>query len=277
MRPWRIYNGVVPFMKTIVLFIFLSAPLHAEAQGLPELQQAFNYAAAKAGPAVVSVQVLREETVAVLEPEYFFGYIIPSERIYSYNSAGLGSGVIIDERGYVLTNLHVVQNAVRIKITTQDAKGVKKQWLAAVAGRSPDLDIALLKIKGGAGFPFLALNGKTSLKIGDFVMAVGYPFGFGQTVTSGIVSALNASLPVEGRRYEKLIQTDAAINHGNSGGPLVNLKGEVVGINTAIASPTGVFAGVGFAVPASEIQHFVSNYIPAGGTSWDSVLNQYHW
>lgn len=248
-------------MRTIILLALFLSPLHAPAQGVAELQQAFNYAAAKAGPAVVSVKVLKEETQAVWEPDYFFGYSLPSEKLYRYQSAGIGSGVIIDKRGYVLTNLHVVENAVRIKIVTQDEKGLEKEWLAVPAGHDPALDLALLKIQGGGVFPWLDLNGEAVLKVGDFVIAVGYPFGFKQTVTSGIISALKAGLPVEGRRYENLIQTDAAVNHGNSGGPLLNLKGEVVGINTAIASPTGVFAGMGFAVPASEIKRVLGDLL----------------
>ena len=236
----------------ITLFFFLSAA--AGAQDLGGLQQAFNAAAAKAGPAVVSVQVVKEETQSVLEPDYYFGYALPSERTYRWRSAGIGSGVIIDPRGYVLTNRHVVEDAVRIRIVTQDAKGVEKTWMAEPAGADPALDVALLKIKGGGVFPYLELNGDGGLKVGDFVLAVGYPFGFKQTVTSGIISALNAALPVEGRKYEGLIQTDAAINQGNSGGPLLNLKGEVIGLNTAIASPTGAFAGMGFAIPAAEIK-----------------------
>lgn len=241
-------------MKTLLLLAGLCCPAPAGAQALGELQQAFNAAAAKAGPAVVSVQVLKEETQTVLEPDHYFGYMLPSERTYRYQSGGLGSGVIIDPRGYVLTNRHVAEDAVRIKVITQDARGVEKEWMASLAGTDPALDLALLKIRGGGAFPALDLAGDTPVKVGDFVMAVGYPFGFKQTVTSGIISALKASLRVEGRKYENLIQTDAAINQGNSGGPLLNLKGEVIGLNTAIASPTGVFAGMGFAVPASEIK-----------------------
>lgn len=241
-------------MKVLILLAALALPAPARAQGMPELQRIFNDVAAKAGPAVVSVQVIKEETQAVVEPDYYFGYMLPSEKLYRYRSAGLGSGVIIDKRGYVLTNKHVVQGALRIKVITQDVRGVEKEWMAAITGVDPALDVALLKITGGGPFPWLELGDGTPLKVGDFVMAVGYPFGFKQTVTSGIISALNSSLPVEDRKYEHLIQTDAAINQGNSGGPLVNLNAQVIGLNTAIASPTGVFAGMGFAVPASEIK-----------------------
>lgn len=248
-------------MKTTLMMTLLLLPAALRAQGVPELQQALNAAAAKAGPAVVSVKVVREEMQSVVEPEYYFGYALPSEKLYRYDVAGLGSGVIIDELGYVLTNLHVIEDAVRIRVVSQDARGKEKEWMASVAGKDPALDIALLKIKGAGPFPALKLASAAGLKIGDLVIAVGYPFGFGQTFTSGIISALNAKLPVEGRRYEKLIQTDAAINRGNSGGPLLNLNGEVIGVNTAIASPTGVFAGMGFAVPASEIKRVLDDLL----------------
>ena len=248
-------------MRKSILFSLLLLPAGAFAQ-LAELQQAYNSAAAKAGPAVVSVQVIKEETQSVLEPDYYFGYDLPTARVYRYKSEGVGSGVIVDKRGYVLTNRHVVEDSVRIRVVTQDARGVEKEWLATVTGTDPALDLAVLKIRAnGAAFPYLDLDTAGQPKVGDFVLAVGYPFGFKQTVTSGIISAVNASLPVEGRRMEKLIQTDAAINHGNSGGPLLNLKGEVIGINSAIASPTGVFAGMGFAIPASEIKRVLDDLL----------------
>lgn len=244
--------------KYFLIFILLTAlafpASYAQAGALEELQETYNAVAAKASKAVVSVQVVREEAQKVLEPEYFFGYVIPQERIYRHQTAGIGSGVIINSRGYVLTNYHVVEDAVDIKITMKDENGTEKTYMAGSVASDPALDIALLKVKEGGEFPFLDLNYSEKLKVGNMVMAVGYPFGFKQTVTSGIISALNAKLPVNGKRYEHLIQTDAAINPGNSGGPLLNLKGEVIGINTAIASPSGAFAGMGFAVPASEIK-----------------------
>ncbi|PIU20760.1 MAG: hypothetical protein COT18_00505 [Elusimicrobia bacterium CG08_land_8_20_14_0_20_59_10] len=248
-------------MKLLLLLALLLSPAAARAQALAELQRAYNSAAAKAGPAVVSVKVVKEETETVVEPDYYFGYMVPSEKLYRYHSAGLGSGVIVDKRGYVLTNLHVVEDAVKIRLVTQNAKGVEKEWMASAVAADPALDLALLKIDDDGPFPWLDLSAGAGARVGDLVLAVGYPFGFKQTFTSGIISALNASLPVEGRKYEKLIQTDAAINHGNSGGPLLNLKGEIVGINTAIASPTGVFAGMGFAVPASEIKRVLPDLL----------------
>jgi len=244
--------------KSFFILAFLIAaacPATAVHAGvLEELQETYNTVAAKASKAVVSVQVVREEAQKVVEPEYFFGYVIPQERIYRHQTAGIGSGVIINSRGYVLTNYHVVEDAVDIKITMKDENGTEKTYMAGSVASDPALDIALLKVKEGGEFPFLELNYSEKLSVGNMVMAVGYPFGFKQTVTSGIISALNAKLPVNGKRYEHLIQTDAAINPGNSGGPLLNLKGEVIGINTAIASPSGAFAGMGFAVPSTEIK-----------------------
>ncbi|MCR4821205.1 MAG: trypsin-like peptidase domain-containing protein [Elusimicrobiales bacterium] len=244
--------------KSFFILAFLIAaacPVTAVHAGvLEELQETYNTVAAKASKAVVSVQVVREEAQKVVEPEYFFGYVIPQERIYRHQTAGIGSGVIINSRGYVLTNYHVVEDAVDIKITMKDENGTEKTYMAGSVASDPALDIALLKVKEGGEFPFLELNYSEKLSVGNMVMAVGYPFGFKQTVTSGIISALNAKLPVNGKRYEHLIQTDAAINPGNSGGPLLNLKGEVIGINTAIASPSGAFAGMGFAVPSTEIK-----------------------
>lgn len=247
------------------LFVFAllvyapSAKIYAG--NLEDLQASYNEVAAKAAKAVVSVQVLREEAQHVIEPEYFFGYVIPQEKIYTQRTSGIGSGVIIDPRGYVLTNYHVVEDAVNIKITTQDEAGNEKTYMATSVASDPALDIALLKIKEKNSFPYLEMNSEANLKVGNIVVAVGYPFGFKQTVTSGIISALNAQLPVQGKRYEHLIQTDAAINPGNSGGPLLNLRGEIIGINTAIASPSGAFAGMGFAVPSSAIKPILEDML----------------
>jgi len=244
-------------MKKIILIAgLLLAPYPASAQtpAVAELQKTFNTVAANVKKAVVSVQIVGEKTSRVTVPEYFFGYVVPQERIMKRQIAGEGSGVVIDSRGYVLTNLHVVDDAVQIKIVFQDESGKETAYNAQTVGSDPAIDIALLKIDGKGPFPALRLNPDAAGKVGDFVIAVGYPFGFKQTVTSGIISALNVKLPVEGRSYEDLIQTDAAINPGNSGGPLINMDGDIIGINQSIASPTGTFAGLGFAVPAYVIK-----------------------
>ena len=155
-----------------------------------------------------------------------------------------GSGVIVDAGGgIVMTNHHVVRDADEIHVALQDGRSFK----AELVGSDPDLDVAILKIDG-AGLSEVALADSSQLEVGDFVVAIGNPFGLGQTVTTGVVSALGRSgLGIEG--YENFIQTDASINPGNSGGALVNLAGELVGINTAIISPAGGNVGIGFAIP----------------------------
>jgi len=172
-----------------------------------------------------------------------------------------GSGVIVDaEHGYIVTNNHVVavgQNQ-KIEVTLKD----KRHFSATLVGRDPETDIAVLKIDAPnlVAVPF---GDSERLEVGDFVLAVGNPFGLGQTVTSGIVSALGRSgLGIEG--YEDFIQTDAAINPGNSGGALVNLKGELVGINTAILGPAGGNVGIGFAVPANLVRTIMRELIQSG-------------
>ena len=157
-----------------------------------------------------------------------------------------GSGVIVDaRRGYVLTNSHVVANAGEVQVTLKD----RRTYPARLVGTDPGTDIALLQLDA-PDLTAVPLGDSGRLQVGDVVIAIGNPFGLGQTVTSGIVSALGRSgLGIEG--YEDFIQTDASINPGNSGGALVNSRGELVGINTAILGPTGSNIGIGFAVPVN--------------------------
>ena len=163
--------------------------------------------------------------------------------------SSLGSGVIIDPEGYILTNNHVVENADEIRVSLDDGDAQGRNGLEAkIVGRDPKTDVALIKIVAKAPLVAAALGDSSSLQVGDWVIAIGNPFGLGHTVTVGVVSAKGRTL---GGNYDDFIQTDASINPGNSGGPLLNLRGEVVGINTAIASRTGQSAGIGFAVPVN--------------------------
>jgi len=170
-----------------------------------------------------------------------------------------GSGVIVDaEAGLVLTNHHVIENAAEIAVTLKD----RRSFTAELVGSDPATDIALLRIEAD-GLTELALGDSDSLRVGDYVIAIGNPFGLGQTVTSGIVSALGRSgLNIEG--YEDFIQTDASINPGNSGGALVNLGGDLVGINTAIIGPAGGNVGIGFAVPSNMARAVAEQLIAFG-------------
>ncbi len=170
-----------------------------------------------------------------------------------------GSGVIINARaGYVLTNNHVVAKATKIAVTLRDGR----KYTAKLIGADPETDIALLKIPA-QNLTAVPLANSDRLEVGDFVVAIGNPFGLGQTVTSGIVSALGRTgLGIEG--YEDFIQTDASINPGNSGGALVNLRGKLVGINTAILAPNGNSVGIGFAIPSNMVNQVVKHLIKNG-------------
>ncbi len=234
-------------------FLFMPAAVPAAAQDAARsLQKAFNDAAARAGKAVVSIEVVREGAARVVEPEYFFGYMMPMERVYRYDIEGVGSGVIVDPDGYILTNYHVVEGAKAIKVKMLNEKGRERTFIAEPAGGDAEMDLAVLKMRSRERFPFLRLAAEKTPKIGDWAIAVGFPFGLRQTVTAGIVSARGVSLKIQGRNYSNLLQTDAAINQGNSGGALLDIDGDVIGINTAIISPSGAFAGMSYAVPAAE-------------------------
>ncbi len=169
---------------------------------------------------------------------HFFGQQMP----HQYKQRGLGSGVIVSPDGYILTNNHVVGHADEIHVTLLD----KREFTAKVVGKDPKTDLALIKIDTNQPLPAASLGDSDVTEVGDWVVAIGSPFGFNLTVTSGIVSAKGRAL---GGNYDNFIQTDASINPGNSGGPLFNTYGQVIGINTAIYSSTGSNAGIGFAIP----------------------------
>lgn len=175
--------------------------------------------------------------------DHFFGG--PGQKRESIQKA-LGTGVIIDEDGYILSNFHVVKNATRIKVKLMDGK----EYKAKIVGTDPRTDLALLKIDVKKKLQSAPIGDSDELQIGDWGIAIGNPFGLNHTFTVGIISAKGRSGIInDASKYENYIQTDAAINPGNSGGPLVNIKGEVIGINTAIATPSGGNVGIGFAIP----------------------------
>src|SRR5580693_6279357 len=169
----------------------------------------------------------------------------------SIRERSLGSGVIVDAKGYIVTNRHVVEKADRIRVKLQDdPPGMLHD--AKVIGLDSETDLAVIKIEPEKPLPVAKLGNSDSMQVGDWVLAVGSPFGLSETVTAGIVSAKGRDI-VPGRQFQTFIQTDAAINPGNSGGPLVNMNGEVIGINTAILSETNAYAGVGFALPSKTV------------------------
>jgi len=173
-------------------------------------------------------------------------------------ATSLGSGFIIDAAGYVVTNNHVIAEADEIKVVLNDDTELK----AEVVGRDPKTDLALLKVESEKSLPFVSFGDSDTVRVGDWVLAIGNPFGFGKTVTAGIISARSRDL--EAGPYDDFLQTDAPINRGNSGGPLFNLDGKVIGINTAIFSPSGGSVGIGFATPARLAEHVIGQLRQSG-------------
>lgn len=214
-------------------------------------------------PAIVNISVKGKREVRQRLPDalrFFFGPNSPQEQVRERPFRGLGSGVIINaEEGYVVTNNHVIDDATEILVTLKDGR----EFDATVVGTDKRSDVALLKIENGKNLTDIELGDSSELRVGDFVVAIGNPFGLGQTVTSGIVSALGrAGLGIE--ELENFIQTDAAINSGNSGGALVTLDGKLIGINTAILGPNGGNIGIGFAIPSDMMNHLVQQLIEFG-------------
>ena len=212
-------------------------------------------------PAVVSVRVEGTASQGQKIPEEFkrfFGDDLPDQPAQPFE--GLGSGVIINaSKGYVLTNNHVINQAQKISIQLNDGR----EFDAKLIGSDDQSDIALLQIQNPSKLTQIAIADSDKLRVGDFAVAVGNPFGLGQTATSGIVSALGRSgLNLEG--LENFIQTDASINRGNSGGALVNLNGELIGINTAILAPDGGNIGIGFAIPSNMVKNLTAQMVQYG-------------
>jgi Do/DeqQ family serine protease len=220
----------------------------------------FTYAAETAVDAVVYVKVVSSSGASSdLSSlfEYFFGYGTPQQR----EKVGSGSGVIIREDGYIVTNNHVIEGADKIQVTLNN----NQTYDAVLVGTDPATDVALLKIEAN-GLPTIPFGDSDKLRLGEWVIAIGSPYNLRSTITAGIVSAKGRSMPnTSGEfRIESFIQTDAAVNPGNSGGALVDKKGNLVGINTAIISQTGSYAGYSFAVPSNMVKKIVSDLIDFG-------------
>lgn len=200
--------------------------------------------------------------------DFFFGDGTPREQIIrTQPRVGFGSGVILSEDGYIVTNNHVIADADEITVTLNDNRTLE----ARLIGADEKTDLALIKVESDGGLEFLPVGNSDDLKIGEWVIAVGNPFNLTSTVTAGIVSAKARSLGVYNGGIESFIQTDAAINQGNSGGALVNARGELVGINAVLSSPTGSYAGYGFAIPTSIMTKVVAD-LKEFGTVQRAVL-----
>lgn len=252
------------YLLTIALFLLFGQlavaelPASADGQVLPSLAPMLE----RVTPAVVNVSTSKRirayDSPLFKDPffRHFFG--IPEQPTEKQNQS-LGSGVVIDARkGLIVTNHHVIDKADEITVTLRDGRTLS----ANIVGTDSETDVALLKVSADNLTALVTAN-SDNLRVGDFVVAIGNPFGLGQTVTSGIVSALGRSgLGIEG--YEDFIQTDASINPGNSGGALVNLRGELVGINTAIFAPSGGNVGIGFAIPVNMVEQVIQHLAEFG-------------
>ena len=249
------------FCSVICMILFAVSQIGVKAQSNVGLD--FTFAAEKTVHGVVHIQC--ETTVQSVFYDDFFSFLLPPQsRERSYQTSG--SGVIISEDGYVITNNHVVQDAETINVVLND----KRSFVARLVGNDPSSDLAVIKIEAD-GLEPLQFGNSDEVKIGEWVLAVGNPFNLTSTVTAGIVSAKARNINILGNKMsnapiESFIQTDAAVNPGNSGGALVNLKGELVGINTAIASSTGSYTGYSFAIPSNIVRKVTSDLIQYGMT-----------
>lgn len=249
------------FCSVICIILFAVSQIGVKAQSNGGLD--FTFAAEKTVHGVVHIQC--ETTIQSVFYDDFFSFLLPPQtRERSYQTSG--SGVIISEDGYIITNNHVVQDAETINVVLND----KRSFVARLIGNDPSSDLAVIKIDAD-GLEPLEFGNSDEVKIGEWVLAVGNPFNLTSTVTAGIVSAKARNINILGNKMsnapiESFIQTDAAVNPGNSGGALVNLKGELVGINTAIASSTGSYTGYSFAIPSNIVRKVTSDLIQYGVT-----------
>jgi serine protease Do len=273
---WRIWTGAAAVAAVIGAIAFYQAGtcatvVAAEQPAAPpalekahSLSDAFAWVADRVKPAVVSIIATKYITMPrmhrYLNP-FFFDFDNQDEDTprrggrggegaRRFKQEGLGTGFIIDRSGYIVTAHHVIKGVDELKVFLAD----KRQFDAKVVGTDPKTDLAVIKING-KDLPTVPLGDSEAVRVGDWVIAIGSPYGLPQTVTAGIVSAKGRQGVMGRDGYEDFIQTDAAINQGNSGGPLVNLRGEVIGVNDAIYSASGANAGIGFAVPSAMVKH----------------------
>lgn len=216
------------------------------------LSEAFAQVAARVEPAVVHIETALEPATAGSDLFDFFHQ--PNRR------RGAGAGVLVDPTGYILTNHHVIDQATMIRVRLYD----RRTFTPRVVGVDEETDLAVLKIDDARPFPYATFGDSDALRVGEWVLAIGSPFGLAQTVTAGIISAKDRMTDGPYANFHQFLQTDAAINPGNSGGPLVNLKGEVVGITTQISTRSGVSSGVGFAIPSSMVVQVYNDLITRG-------------
>jgi len=242
-------NRQIAILIIIGVFFLVGGQTITVAQTEDEINNISIYS--RIGPGVVNI------TSVVVERD-FFSRPVPRE--------GAGSGVIIDTKGHILTNHHVIRNSDKLEVTLSDGS----RWPARLVGSDPGNDLAVLKIEApGKKLTVIPMGDSSQLEVGQKVLAIGNPFGLGQTLTTGIISSLARSIRSEsGILINDVIQTDAAINPGNSGGPLLDSNGKIIGINSAIISPTGASVGIGFAVPINTAKRILPDLISKGRVSY---------
>jgi serine protease Do len=242
-------------------------PAATSTVALPTPVASYSPVVDKVAPAVVTIRVERRaEATMTGVPAPFREFGLDPRRVPRQRQGGLGSGVVIKSDGYILTNHHVIDQAETMRVDLADGRS----FPATLVGADPPSDLALLRIKA-SGLPTVPFGDSDRVKVGDVVLALGNPLGVGQTVTMGIVSAKGRATGISDGSYEDFLQTDAPINQGNSGGALVNLQGELVGINAQIMSPSGGNIGLGFAIPSS-MARAVSDQLAATGSVRRSML-----
>lgn len=228
------------------------------------MSSSFAEVAQRVEPAVVNIDTkskipeptVKEESPKGSSSNDILDYFRRQQRRPSFS---VGSGFIVDKSGYILTNHHVIDDASKITVRFQNGE----EYVAKVIGKDELTDLAVLKIEAGKDLPTVKLGDSNSSKVGDWVLAIGSPFGLAQTVTAGIISQTNRETP-QSSVFQKFIQTDAAINRGNSGGPLVNMDGEVIGVNSQIATSTGDYNGIGFALPSNDASYVYQQILKFG-------------
>ena len=226
---------------------------NAAGQGVALMvQEGISHVAATVRPAVVSIS-------GTMNAQAPAGSGLTYLNPYPGSSGPVGSGIIFDRRGYVLTTFRTVGKATQVLVTL--FSGTRREYVADVVDVDANTDLALLRINAREIFPTVILGNSDLLEVGDLVLAVGSPFGFARTVTMGIVSSNRRGLNIDGIRYPDMIQTDATINEGNDGGPLVNIRGEVVGINMAVFRPNNQFTGISFAIPINDAMGFINAHL----------------
>lgn len=263
--------------KTIIVFLlvllFMSMALPAVAYSVErgksavELSTAIIQVAKKNIPAVVHIEVTGQQEVAIPSLPFnddpffrrFFG-TPQGPRKFKKETKGLGTGMIIDSQGHILTNYHVVGNANKIDVLLSNGDSFQ----AKLVGSDPKTDLAVIKILTKDQLPFVTFGDSDKVEVGEWVVAIGHPRGLDQTVTQGIISAKHRRGITDPSSYQDFLQTDAAINPGNSGGPLLNLRGEVIGVNTIIVSGSGGFEGIGLSIPSNISQHVAKLLITHG-------------